>query len=156
MTGSFRQGGIPQNGGLQGLLGEELFDFACHIVAQVCFRAVKSQDQPLKFDGALQFLFCLTDPRQYLGKALHGEVLTLDRNQDRVCQSQSQIGHGTEAGGAIEDDVIEGGLITRPGFPEEFYSRTPGLAFIDRNLQMKRAGEAAEAIDGGGPACSFP
>ena len=161
MAGSFGKADGSGDDGAEDLwtqMGAKIFT---DLLAQAGAGIVHGEDNSEHGEGGVEFsLFNPFDQAENLAHSFKGKVLALDGDENLVGGDKGAGHEETDAGGAIEDDEIEGGLVaegcegvadTEKGVLDsgEFHFCSRQIHFGRKDLQVFLA-RRLEHVDGAG------
>ena len=112
VTGGFGETDGSGDDGAEDLFSQMGAEILTDLLAEAGAGVVHGEDNSEHGEGGVEFsLFNPFDQAENLSHTFEGKVLALDRNKDFVSGDKGAGHEETDAGGAIEDDEIEGGLV---------------------------------------------
>ena len=112
MTGGFGETDGSGDDGAEDLFSKMGAEILTDLLAQAGAGIVHREDNSEDGEGGVEFsLFNPFDQAENLAHSFQGKVLALDGDENLVGGDKGAGHEETDAGGAIEDDEIEGGLV---------------------------------------------
>ena len=112
MTGSFGEANGPRDDGAEDLWTQMSAKIFTDLLAEAGAGVVHGENNSEHGEGGVKFsLFNPFDQTENLAHPFEGKVLALDGDKNLVGGDESTGHEKTDAGGAIEDDEIKGGIV---------------------------------------------
>ena len=161
MTGGFSETDGSGDDGAEDLFSEVGAEILTDLLAEAGAGVVHGENNSENREGGVEFsLFNPFDQAENLAHSFQGKVLALDGDENLVGGDKGAGHEETDAGGAIEDDEIEGGLVaegcegvadTEKGVLDsgEFHFCSRQIHFGGKDLEVFLA-RRLEHVDGAG------